>query len=86
VTNVLTEDAIREYLTTELGVDSAELDSETLLFSSGLVDSFALMSLMTYIESETGHVIPPADVKLENLDSISLIRAYLAAQTVSALV
>ncbi len=77
----VTYDELHNFLVEELGVDSGEIKRETLLFSSGLIDSFALVSLMAHIENETGFFIPPTDVKLENFDSIDRILAYLQRAT-----
>jgi acyl carrier protein len=68
---------IRDFLVEELAIDASDVTQETLLFSSGLVDSFALVTLMTFIENEGGTMIAPADVKLENFDSISRILNFL---------
>lgn len=75
----LTYQNLRDFLVDELALDGEEITTDTLLFSSGLVDSFALVTLMTYIENEGGVTIAPTDVKLENFDSISRILAYLAS-------
>ena len=37
----LTRDDILEHLKTEAGADTNGIDGETLLFSSGMIDSFA---------------------------------------------
>jgi acyl carrier protein len=75
----LTYQNLRDFLVEELALDGEEITADTLLFSSGLVDSFALVTLMTYIENEGGVTIAPTDVKLENFDSISRILAYLGS-------
>jgi len=67
---------LSRFIEDELAVES-ELAEDTLLFSSGLIDSFSLVSLMSYIEDEAVVRIAPADVKLENFDSIGRILAYL---------
>ena len=72
----LTSADLSRFIEDELAVD-AEIDEDTLLFSTGLIDSFSLVSLMSYIEDEADVRIAPADVKLENFDSIGRILAYL---------
>ena len=72
----LTYADLSRFIEDELAVD-AEMSEETPLFSSGLIDSFSLVSLMSYIEDEGGVRIAPADVNLENFDSIGRILAYL---------
>ncbi len=77
----MTHDDLRSFLADELGLDPTEIERDTLLFSSGLIDSFALVALMTHIENATGFLIPPTDVKLDNFDSIERILAYLRRVT-----
>ena len=73
----LTYQNLHDFLVEELSIGATDISPDTLLFSSGLVDSFALVTLMTHIENETGHMIAPGDVKLENFDSLSRILEYL---------
>jgi len=73
----LTEDDLRMYLRENQYVDTDGIDQSTLLFSSGIIDSFALIELMTFIEDRTGVAFDAADVTLENLDSIELILAFV---------
>jgi acyl carrier protein len=72
----LTEAVLLEFLKDSLGVDTKEIKSDTLLFSSGMVDSFSLVSLLTFIESNSEFRIDPIDVNLENLDSIDRILKF----------
>ena len=74
----VTYQSLNDFLVDELAVDPKAITADTLLFSTGLVDSFALVSLMMHIENEGDIFIPPTDVKLENFDSINRILAYLA--------
>jgi acyl carrier protein len=69
---------IKNYIVNELGAQDSSLTVDTLLFSSGLIDSFALVSLMMFIENETGVFIAPTDVSLENFDSIARILGFLS--------
>ena len=68
------------FLESDLSLDVGDVDQETLLFSSGIVDSFSLVSLMTFIEEEEKIKIYPGDVTLENFDSISRILNYLTVR------
>ena len=71
-------DALIDYMEIDLGVDTADIDDDSKLFSTGIIDSFALVSLMTFIETSTGNRIPPGDVVLENFDSVGRIMAYIS--------
>jgi acyl carrier protein len=70
-----------KYLNDELAVDTSSLDEDSPLFSSGVIDSFSLVSLLTSIESQWGFRIPSTDVTLENFDTISRITAYVSRMT-----
>ena len=74
------QEQIMEYLRSDLAIEVDDLDGETSLFRSGIIDSFALISLMTFIESEGGVRIAPSDVNLANFDSISRIQDYVNRQ------
>ena len=68
------------FLEEDLAVNTSDITPETLLFSDGLIDSFSLVSLMTYLEREGGFLIAPTEVNLENFDSLSRILAYCAGK------
>lgn len=71
------EARLREILEDELGCDLAAVKNDTLLFSTGIVDSFALVTLMMHIERENGIGVNLSDVTLENFDSIDRIIAFV---------
>ncbi|MCB2115233.1 MAG: acyl carrier protein [Rhodobacteraceae bacterium] len=73
----LSIESLKEFLEFDLGVDVAKVSESSPLFSSGLIDSFALVSMMTFIETEGRFRISPADVTLENLDSIERILSFV---------
>jgi acyl carrier protein len=66
-----------DYLQKELGVDTSTIDESTLLFSTGIIDSFALVDLINFIEGRCGFRVNSMDVTLDNLDSIARILAYV---------
>ena len=53
---------IVEFLESELGVDLSDVTNADPLFSSGIVDSFALVTLMMHLEQQGGFRLNPADV------------------------
>ncbi len=69
----LTAADLTGFMQEELGIDTDDVDSSSLLFTSGIVDSFSLVSLVTFIERQCGFTVQPDDVTLENLDSIQRI-------------
>mgnify|MGYP001394939049 CR=1 FL=1 len=74
---MLTGETLLEFLEVDLGVDVQDVDADTPLFSSQLVDSFALVNLMMFLEREAGIRIAPADVNLDNMDTIGRMLAYV---------
>jgi acyl carrier protein len=59
------------------------VDDDAGLFSTGLIDSLSVMDLVCAVEEEIGHAIPPAEITLENFDSLNRI-ARFAARLVSS--
>ncbi|WP_300064328.1 acyl carrier protein [uncultured Roseobacter sp.] len=68
--------ALVDFLEGDLGVDMSDIDDSSALFSSGIVDSFALVTLMMHMERLGGFRINPGDVTLDNFDSIERILAF----------
>jgi len=74
--NKLDRETLYRYFQDELSVDTSEIDDAQLLFSTGHVDSFALVELIAFIETHCEITIDVMDVTLENLDSVELILQY----------
>jgi len=74
----LTQDDLIRYIAETFWLEAEELDGDTRLFSEGLLDSFSLVDLVSYIESECGVKIKAADVTLDNLDSVNRILTFVA--------
>ena len=76
------EDNLIVFIKNELANDpDAEVKSTTKLISSGLVDSFSLVTLQIYIEKEFGVKIPAPQITTDTFDTVeqmaSIIRQYL---------
>jgi acyl carrier protein len=56
-----------EYLTEE----NMEISTDTKLISSGLIDSFSLVSLQTFIEKEFHKRIPSPRITAESFDTVN---------------
>lgn len=76
----LDRDQLVQYLESDLRVDMSKVEDTTPLFSSGMVDSFAIVELMLFLEQATGAKLNPEDVTLDNLDTIQLILDFAAAR------
>lgn len=75
---------IRAFICTELGYEPEEVGDDTLLFSSGMVDSFAFVGMIALIETEIGFRLDPRSITVENFDSIDRIEAFLATVETAA--
>ncbi len=69
--------ALYAFLGDEFGLEAQEVADDTLLFSSGMIDSFSLVSLITWLEEQYGFRMNPMDVNLDNLDSVELICGFV---------
>lgn len=74
---MVTTESLLAFLEEDLGVEIEQIDPDTPLFSSQLVDSFALVTLMMFLEREAGIRIAPTDVNLDNMDTIGRMLAYV---------
>lgn len=77
----LTKDELFTFLNKKLGIDTGSIDESTLLFSSGMIDSFSLMSLISFIEKRGSFRMSPLEVSLENMDSVERILSYVDRKT-----
>jgi len=66
-----------EYLSVNYGIPREELQDDLPLFSSQLLDSFNLVDLVAFIETETKLKFGVLDLTLDNLDTVSRILAYV---------
>ena len=62
----------REYLDEE-EADEVSLDENTPLISSGIVDSFSMVSLKRFLEKKYAVSIPDADATPEAFDTVNKI-------------
>ena len=76
----LTRDDLRTFLNDEMGVEMADVQDADGLLSSGLLDSFLMVNLITYVEGKAGIVVNPTDVTMDNLDSVEKILGFAAGR------
>jgi len=72
----LTQDDLIVFIREGLNIDTP-IDGETELFSTGLLDSVSMVSLIGYIEEKVRITVQPSDVTLENFDSVQRIADYV---------
>lgn len=77
----LAPDEITKYLAENLNVDVSAIEPETELFSSGLVDSFAMIDLISFVELQCSIRLKPTEITLDNFDSIERITSFLTNRT-----
>ena len=77
-------ESLKTYLGNRMGLDTATLEENTPLFSSNLLDSFSMVDLIMFIEKEGGVRLDPADVSLDNLDSIGRILKFVDGRRAGA--
>jgi acyl carrier protein len=66
--------AMIDYVKKNLLMDSSdEIDEDTPLVSSGLVDSFALIEVLLELEKVTKRKISPGKVGAKDMDTVSLM-------------
>ncbi len=52
---------------------SEEVSEHDSLFDRGLIDSMGLLDIISFIENQTGVVVPDDDVAPENFETIAVI-------------
>ncbi len=75
----INEAQLFEHLHDSLG-DTTELDANSELFSTGLLDSAEMMRLIAFLDEKTGIDIGMEDVTLENFDTVARIQKFVAAK------
>jgi acyl carrier protein len=75
----LTEDQLLKFLRDSLDFDD-DIDAETELFSSGDLDSVAMLELITFVEKAAGFEVSREDVTLENFDTVARIVRYATSK------
>ncbi len=69
---------IRKYILENFYVsDPAAVADDTLLVTSGLVDSTGMLEIVTFLEAEFGIRIADHETTPENLESIARIAAFV---------
>ena len=75
--SMISFDSIIGFFQDELGLDTDDIEPSTLLFTDSIVDSFALVSILLFLEGQANIEISPRDVNLDNFDSIERMLAYV---------
>ena len=73
---MLTADKLIAFFDTELGIDPSAVKEDTPLFSSGLIDSFSLLTVIDFLERSFSFRMNPMDVNLDHMDTVERMLAY----------
>lgn len=73
-------DGVVEFLRDECGLLPSEYSSSTPLFSSGLLDSFAMVALLSFAEQRFGVVLPLQDLTQDTVDTVDSFTQYVASR------
>jgi methoxymalonate biosynthesis acyl carrier protein len=76
----LNKESLLRFMEDTLGIDTANLDEHTEIFSSGVIDSAAMVELIEFVESEGNVTFGPDDLTLDHLDSIDRILGFVAGR------
>ena len=70
-----TRSALREFILTNFlpGEDPETLADSTLLVTSGIITSLALLELATFVEDHFSIILQDEDVSADRMDSIDLL-------------
>jgi acyl carrier protein len=73
------EETVERFVIDELlvGDSQMKLDPDQSLVSSGVIDSLAILRLISFLEEKFGIVVEDDEVVPENFETINIIRAFI---------
>lgn len=72
------EQELRTLIAEEVSATEEPVEPDTDLLLSGMVDSLGVVRIVHWLEDRCGFVVDPADVTLDNFQTVSAITAYAA--------
>ncbi len=77
--SVTIQERVRQFVVENFYVaDPSEIGDDTLLVSSGYVDSTGMLEVISFLEAEFGIRIDDRETTPENLESVARIAAFVA--------
>jgi len=75
-------DTVEKYIVEEImvGDTKTKLDPDASLISSGVVDSLALLRLISFIEEKFGVVIEDEEVVPDNFETLNVIKGMIESK------
>jgi acyl carrier protein len=71
------EDALIEYIRTEVNPKVSRLDRQTDLFAREVVDSLGVLALVGFVENRFGFEVEPDDISLESFRTVAAIHDFV---------
>ena len=71
------EAALIEFIMSDVALDEGQIEGDTDLLLTGLVDSLGVVVIVEWIETELDRSIDPADVVLENFQTVDAMMEFL---------
>ncbi len=66
-----------QLIQSEIALDADDLDADTDLLLTGLVDSLGIIQIVNWIEDELDVDVDPGDVTLENFQTVARMVTYV---------
>lgn len=73
-----TRDSLRRWLAEEQGLDMSTIADDTPLFSSGVLDSLAMVDLLGFMEAKAGIRVRWTELTLERIDCVAAILQFVS--------
>ena len=71
------EAALIGFIMSDVALDEGQIEGDTDLLLTGLVDSLGVVLIVEWIETELDRAIDPADVVLENFQTVDAMMEFL---------
>ena len=71
------EQELLDYIGERARLDRKALSVDTQLFSTGVLDSIAVLEMTAFIERKTGIRYDATEIRLDNLDSVAQIMKFI---------
>jgi acyl carrier protein len=68
-----TKARIREFIKGSLGIDESSIKDGDPLYTSGIIDSFAFIEMMSFLESELDIKLDLSELSIEDMDTIEAL-------------
>jgi acyl carrier protein len=80
-----TRDQVRKFIATNFYLPNPDdLSDDASLLESGVIDSTGVLEVISFLEENFGFTVEEGDMLPDNLDSISLISAYVERRLAEA--